>query len=106
MSAVRYASRTGMDPSQAPVTRAEERFEYWRRRVGFVAGPVLFAVVWLLPIPSLPLPAHRPLAVMALVGTWWLSEALPLAATALLGPTLCVLLGVASARSALQPFSD
>lgn len=95
-----------MDPSHATITRVEERFEHWRRRVGFVAGPVLFALVWLLPIPSLAEPAHRVLAVMALVATWWLSEALPLAATALLGPALCVLLGVTSARAALQPFSD
>ncbi|MBL9137591.1 MAG: SLC13/DASS family transporter [Verrucomicrobiales bacterium] len=90
----------------ALLSPAEERFERWRRKVGFAAGPLLFAAIWFLPIPSLPDPAHRMLAVMALVGTWWLSEALPLAATSLLGPALCVVLGITAARDALRPFAD
>jgi sodium-dependent dicarboxylate transporter 2/3/5 len=95
-----------MSLPQAALSPAEERFERWRRKVGFVAGPVLMCVVWFMPIASLPEPAHRTLAIMTWVGTWWVTEALPLAATALLGPTLCVILGVAPAREALRPFAD
>ncbi|MBX3746055.1 MAG: SLC13/DASS family transporter [Verrucomicrobiae bacterium] len=95
-----------MSPTQSLLSPAEERFENVRRRLGFVAGPILFLLVWCLPIPGLDEPAHRLLAVIALVGAWWLSEALPLAATALIGPALCVVLGVANARDTLRPFSD
>ena len=35
-----------------------------------------------------------------------MTEALPLAVTALLGPTLCVILGVATAQAAYAPFAD
>jgi len=88
------------------LSRAEQRFEWFRARIGLVAGPIAFLLVLLLPFPALSPAAHRTLAVMALVGTWWLSEALPLAATALLGPALCVLLGVAPAKEAFRPFAD
>lgn len=100
---------TALCPVTTPsalLSPAEERFENVRRRLGFVAGPFLLALVWCLPIPGLEEPAHRLLAVIALVGAWWLSEALPLAATALIGPALCVVLGVANARDTLRPFSD
>lgn len=90
----------------ALLSPAEQAFEHWRRRLGFAAGPILFVVLWAIPIPSLSDPAHRMLAVMALVGTWWLSEALPLAATSLMGPALCVVLGITPARDALRPFAD
>ena len=36
----------------------------------------------------------------------WMTEALPLAVTALIGPTLCVLVGVATAQVAFAPFAD
>ena len=50
--------------------------------------------------------AHRMAAVMALVITLWLTEALPLAITAILGPCLAVVLGVTTGREALAPFAD
>ena len=43
---------------------------------------------------------------MSLMIVLWLTEALPLAATALLGPTLCIILGVATAQTAYAPFAD
>jgi sodium-dependent dicarboxylate transporter 2/3/5 len=88
------------------MSKAEEAFERGRRRLGWVAGPVVMLLVWVIPVPGLNEQAHRMLAVMALVGIWWLSEALPLAVTALVGPAICVVLGIASARDALRPFSD
>ena len=45
-------------------------------------------------------------AVLALMIVLWMTEALPLAATALLGPTLCVLLGVGTAQAVFAPFAD
>ena len=45
-------------------------------------------------------------AIMGLVVVLWVSEALPMAATAVLGPVLAVVLRVADARAALAPFAD
>ena len=71
----------------------EQRFENARRRVGMILAPLLFLVVWFLPIPGLEDPAHRLLAVIAAVVTLWMTEAVPLPVTALLGPALCVCTG-------------
>jgi sodium-dependent dicarboxylate transporter 2/3/5 len=45
-------------------------------------------------------------AIMGLVVVLWVSEALPMAVTAVLGPVLAVVCGVADARTALAPFAD
>jgi sodium-dependent dicarboxylate transporter 2/3/5 len=84
---------------------AEEQFNRRRRTAGLVLAPVVFLVVFFAPL-GLPVMAHRMAAVMALVITLWLTEALPLAITAILGPCLAVVLGVASGREALAPFAD
>jgi sodium-dependent dicarboxylate transporter 2/3/5 len=68
-------------------------------------APAIFLIVLFAPL-SLPPMAHRMAAVMALVITLWLTEALPLAITAILGPCLAVVLGIASGRDALAPFAD
>jgi sodium-dependent dicarboxylate transporter 2/3/5 len=84
---------------------AEERFNRRRRTAGLAVGPLVFAAVLAWPLP-LPPEAHRMAAVMALVIVFWVTEALPMAVTALLGPVLAVVLGVAEARTALAPFAD
>lgn len=76
-----------------------------RSRVGLLLGPVVALMLLVAPLP-LPLRAQRLAAVGALTAIFWVSEALPLAATALLGPALAVALGVAPAREAFAPFGD
>jgi len=84
---------------------AEEQFNRRRRTVGLIASPAAFLALLLLPLP-LPIAAHRMAAVMALVVVCWVTEALPMAVTAMLGPVLAVMLGIADARAALAPFAD
>lgn len=43
---------------------------------------------------------------MALVAVWWITEPVPIAVTSLLGPTLCVLLGVAPMSDAFANFAN
>jgi sodium-dependent dicarboxylate transporter 2/3/5 len=57
------------------------------------------------PLP-VPLPAHRLAAILAMMVVLWVTEALPLAVTALLGPVLAVLFGVAPVRTAFAAFAD
>ena len=84
---------------------SEERFNRRRRTVGLFLAPAVFLLLLALPLP-LPVPAHRMAAIMALVVVLWVSEALPMAVTALIGPVLAVILQVAPARTALASFAD
>lgn len=94
------------DQIEARLTPAEEAFERWRKRLGLVLAPLVFGIVWYLPITTLTVPAHRLLAVMAATVVLWMSEALPMGATALIGPALAVVTGVAPAKDAYRSFSD
>lgn len=73
------------------------------RSVALVLGPLLGLLVLLAPTGLDPA-AQRLAAVFALVIVYWVTEAIPLAATALLGPTLALLLGVASPRDTYASF--
>jgi sodium-dependent dicarboxylate transporter 2/3/5 len=84
---------------------AEEQFNRVRRTVGLVLGPALFIGLLLAPF-NIPPAAQRLSAVLALMIVFWITEALPLAVTALLGPTLAVVLGITNARAAFAPFAD
>ncbi|MGZ8391448.1 MAG: SLC13 family permease [Gemmatimonadales bacterium] len=76
------------------------------RRVGAVLAPAVFVLLLALPMGALPPPAHRLAAVMGAVVVLWVTEALPLAVTALLGAAFCVLLQVAPAKEVFAPFAD
>jgi len=88
------------------LSAGERRFESVRRRIGHVAAPLVFLALLALPMPTLEPRAHRLAAVMAAVIVLWVTEALPLPVTALLGVATCVFLQVAPAREAFAPFAD
>lgn len=92
-------------PIGPELSEAEQRFERWRQKTGLWLAPVFFLGVWLLPI-DLPAEQHRLLAVMALIVTLWITEALPLALTGLLAPVMMVLTGVVPVTKAFAPFAD
>jgi sodium-dependent dicarboxylate transporter 2/3/5 len=83
----------------------EETFNRWRQALGLALGPLLALAILLMPT-ELSAPAQRVGAVLALMIVFWMTEALPLPVTALIGPTLCVILGVATAQVAYAPFAD
>jgi sodium-dependent dicarboxylate transporter 2/3/5 len=62
--------------------------------------------VGLAPMESLSAPAHRTLAILVAAGGLWITESLPVAATALLIPALGMLLGVTDAKGAFAGFGD
>ena len=84
----------------------EQQFDRWRRTVGLFLGPAIGLLILLLPLPALTPSAHRLASILGLVLTFWITEAIPIPATALLGATLMPVLGVASAKDALAPFAD
>ncbi len=73
------------------LSAAEERFERRRRTIGLFLGPVVFAVLLLLPLGLEP-NQHRLAAILGLVVVWWVTEPIPIPVTALLGVALVALL--------------
>lgn len=71
----------------------ESTFDQWRARVGTFLAPIAFIVLWFAPLP-LSYQAHALAAILGLTIVLWITEAIPMAATALLGPALCVVFGV------------
>lgn len=68
-------------------------------RIGLLAGPILAAVILALPESAdLSLSGHRLAAVTVLMATWWMTEALPVAATALLPLALFPLFEITGAK--------
>jgi solute carrier family 13 (sodium-dependent dicarboxylate transporter), member 2/3/5 len=88
------------------LSEGEARFERVRRVVGLGLAPALFVLMLLLPLEGLKPEAHRLAAVMAAVVVLWVTEALPLPVTALLGAAACVVVRVAPARDVFAPFAD
>ena len=84
---------------------AEEAFNNRRRTIGLFAGPIVCIALLLLPLP-LAGPAHRVAAILGMMVVFWVTEALPLAVTALLGPVLAVVLRVAPVGTAFAAFAD
>jgi sodium-dependent dicarboxylate transporter 2/3/5 len=88
------------------ISEAEARFERCRKISGAVLAPCAFMVTWTLTASALS-PAGRNLsAVLAAVAVLWMTEPVPLPVTAILGPVLCIVLGVAEAKTVLAPFAD
>jgi sodium-dependent dicarboxylate transporter 2/3/5 len=90
------------------MSQLERRLELIRRRAGLVLALLLFTLVLLANFESLAdkPTAHRLAAVMAAVVVLWVTEAIPMALTALLGATACVVLQVAPAKNVFAPFAD
>jgi sodium-dependent dicarboxylate transporter 2/3/5 len=64
------------------------------QKVGLYLGPAFFVLLMLFPIEPSNAPASRLAAVALLMATWWVTDAIPLFATALLPLVLYPLLGI------------
>lgn len=95
-----------MDDTNYQLTPGEEKFEAWRRRIGFILGPAVLFGILLFPLPGLTPEQSRLSAVLLLAVIFWLTEAIPMAATSLLAPALCIPLGIAEQKVVLAPFSS
>lgn len=85
---------------------AEEQFNRRRRTAGMILAPLVFLALWVAPMRGLPPHAQTMAAILGLMVVLWLSEALPIAVTAMFGPMLAIVFGVTSARAAFAPFAD
>lgn len=85
----------------------EEPGHGWRQRIGLGLAALLFLAMWLLPpLPGLTVGGTRVALLAILMATLWVTEAIPIPATALLPLVLLPLLGVSPIRQAAAPYSD
>src|SRR5262245_30143054 len=84
---------------------AEELFNTRRRTVGLFLGPAVLIGLLAAPLP-IPAPAHRFAGIFAMAVVFWITEALPLAVTAMLGPVLAIVFRVAPVQTAFASFAD
>jgi solute carrier family 13 (sodium-dependent dicarboxylate transporter), member 2/3/5 len=76
-------------------------------RIGLLLGPGLALLVWLVgPPEGLTPQAWALLCVMILVVVWWVSEAIPVAASALIPLVALPLFGIAKPAEAAAPYAD
>ncbi|MCK5479897.1 MAG: DASS family sodium-coupled anion symporter, partial [Gammaproteobacteria bacterium] len=73
---------------------------------GLLLGPVLFLIILLLPLPAGMSPEGLSVAAVAvLMAVWWVTEAIPIPATALLPILLFPVLGVLSGSDVTRAYS-
>jgi len=75
-------------------------------RIGLIIGPALFVIVIALPIESLAPEAKIVLATALWMGTWWITEAIPIYATALLPLVLFPVFNIASLAQLATSYAD
>ncbi len=76
------------------------------RTTGLFAGPILGVLMWILNPGDHAPSARNLLGILVLAIVWWMTEAIPLPATALLASALCIVTGVASAADVLAPYAN
>ena len=77
------------------------------QRAGLVVGGVVFAVLLLVPAPeALGLAGWRTAAVTTLMAIWWMTEAIPIPATAMLPLGLFPALGILTPARASEPYAN
>ena len=84
---------------------AEERFERIRQTVGLFLGPLVFLVLYFLPL-GLPPEQQALAAVFAFVIIYWLTEPIPIPVTAVLALAMCIIFGVASGDDVFGAFAS
>jgi sodium-dependent dicarboxylate transporter 2/3/5 len=115
MEGVSMILSSGTDPKtqHSPLKTAGKWVS--KRRIGLIVGPVLFAIVVILPTPEsmsqaaedAGAPERAPqiaLGTMLWILTWWITECVPLGIAALLAPLIFCLSAILGWSSALTSF--
>ncbi len=76
-----------------------------KQKVGLFAAPALAGLIYLIPFRDLPDNAHLLAAILTWVVISWITEAIPLAMTSLLGAAFCVAAGLGSVKSVFAAFA-
>ncbi len=89
------------------LSAAELRFEKKRRLIGLILGPALFVIVLLSPPLEHVTPVGmRTLGIFLWIVTWWISEAIPIPATAFFSMALLAVCGILPAQEAFYYWAN
>ncbi len=94
-----------LEEQEGRLSPAEKRFERNRRTVGLFLGPIVLIAMLAIPF-DLPPEQHHLAAVLAFVVVWWVTEAIPIPVTALLGVVLAALLEAAPKPEGDDAYTD
>lgn len=79
----------------------------WLRRIGLSIAALLFLAMWFAPpVPGLTEGGTRVALLAVMMAALWVTEAIPIPATALLPLVMLPLMGVSPIRQAAAPYSD
>jgi len=93
-------------PAKDPLEESEKQYRP-AQRVGLILGGAVFILLLLLPHPpGLTVEGWRTAAVATLMAIWWMTEAIPIPATAILPLALFPMLGVLDATNASAPYAN
>lgn len=107
MPSIGESRRRGKRMSDAEIAAEETGFGRIGRWVGLILGPTLAIGLQLMPPPEgLSIEAWRLLSLSALMVIWWVTEAIPISATALLPLAALPLIGAGSMKDAAAPYAD
>ncbi len=67
-----------------------------KQKAGLFVAPALAGMIYLIPFPNLPAPAHLLAAILTWVVVSWITESIPLAITSLLGAAFCAAAGLSA----------
>jgi len=96
-----------MPMTEDAVTGEQTGFGRVGRWIGLILGPALAIGLQFIPPPEgLSVEAWRIVSLAALMVVWWVTEAIPISATALLPLAALPLLGAATIREAAAPYAD
>jgi len=96
---------SGSEVIEEKISAGEQVFEKWRKRLGGILTPIGFFLTYYFCTGLAP-EGRMLAAILVGVALLWITEVLPLAASALLGAVLCVALGVADAKTVFASFAD
>ncbi len=78
-----------------------------RQKAGFIAGVIIFTVMLLLPVPgNMETASYRVGCVTVLMAIWWITEAIPISATALIPLSLFPLMRIQSASETAASYGS
>jgi sodium-dependent dicarboxylate transporter 2/3/5 len=88
------------------LSEKEEAFEKWRNTIGLFLGPLVALAIYMTEMPALSAKAHTLAAILSWIVVWWICEPIPLAMSALFSSVLCVVFGVADAKTVFAAYAD
>jgi len=89
------------------IEEGEPREYTKRQQIGLFLGPILFALMLVVPTPAGMEPTAQKMAAVALLmATWWMCESIPIPATSLLPIALFPLMGIMPTGKATAPYAS